>query len=410
MTTVRVPVRAPETDSKKKKDAPIKYTVREHERRFFVIPDLLAAPGTVNFRVIADDYFVTVPFCDETKRNCPGRDRNPASPEVRRAYVQYVVDPLVVRFNRDIAARREQIKQLLDGRATAGATVSPDVFLTVARSLVIATDARMDEMKQIRALEADARARIDKTTDPAKRAEIVKELEAARGRITDGTIAQLAEGYESGAVLAFFFADQLRGVESSGFDVTSSLSDMIASFDAAREMRRLEETDAARKRALAARKTRSDAGENSSAINSLQNAALVKKLLDVDQFVRSKNYTMAEERLLALLREFPGEPRIFFALAETANLSAKEAADDAVESEGLYKALTNYRNAVRAATPDTDRCLLVRAHEAMGSILLFLEETGEALKEFDAAIGLNEPTCEAHGKAVEAKKKLTAQK
>ena len=65
---------------------------------------------------------------------------------------------------------------------------------------------------------------------------------------------------------------------------------------------------------------------------------------------------------------------------------------------------------MRAATPDTDRCLLVRAHEAMGSILLFLEETGEAVKEFDAAIGLNEPTCEAHGKAVEAKKKLSAQK
>jgi hypothetical protein len=409
ITTIeRIPVA--ETGDKKKKDAPIRYIVREHERRFFIVPDLLAAPGTVNFRAIADDYYVTVPYCDETRRICPGRDGRPASPEVRRAYVQYVVDPLVVRFNRDIAARKEQIKQLLDERAKTGVTVSPDVFLTVARSLVIAADVRMDETTQIRALETDARARIDKTTDAAKRAEIVKELETARTLITDETTAQLAEGYENGAVLAFYFADQLRGVESSGFDISSALSDMIASFDVAREMRRLEEADTARKRALAARKTRTQGGENTSAINSLQNAALVKKLLDVDQFVRLKNYAAAEERLLAILREFPGEPRVFFALAETANLSAKEAADDAAESEGLYKALTNYRNAVRASTPDTDRCLLVRAHEAMGSILLFLEETGEALKEFDAAIGLNVQTCEAHGKAVEAKKKLAAQK
>ena len=409
-TIERVPVTSPEGGDKKKKDAPIKYTVREHERRFFVVPDLLAAPGAVNFRVIADDYFVTVPDCDETRRICPGRDGRLASPELRRAYVQYVIDPLVVRFNKDIAARREQIKQLLDARAAAGATVSPDVFLTVARSLVIAADARMNETTQVRALETEARARIDKTTDAAKRAEIVKELERERALVTDETIAQLAEGYEKGAVLAFYFADQLRGVEYSGFDITSSLSDMIASFDAAREMRRLEEADAARKRALAARKTRTEGGENVAAINSLQNAALVKKLLDVDQLVRLKNYATAEERLLAILREFPGEPRVFFALAETANLSAKEAADDAAESEGLYKALTNYRNAVRASTPDTDRCLIVRAHEAAGSILLFLEETTEALKEFDAAIKLNETTCEAHGKAVEAKKKLTAQK
>lgn len=407
-TIERIPVKAPA--DKNKKDAPVKYTVREIERRFVVVPDLLAAPGAVNFRVIADDYFVTVPYCDETKRICPGRDGQPASPELRRAYVQYVVDPLVVRFNRDIAARREQIKQLIDERAKTGTSTSPDVFLTVGRSLVVAIDARMDEAKQFRALDTEARARVAQVTDAAKRAEIVKELAAARTRVSDEAIAQLAEGYEAGAVLAFYFADQLRGVESSGFDVASSLSDMIASFDVAREMRRLAEADAARKRAVAARKARTEPRDNVSAINSLENAALVKKLLDVDQLVKLKNYAGAEERLLAILREFPGEPRVFFALAETANLSAKEATDDALESEGLYKALINYRNAVRAATPQTDRCLLVRAHEAMGSILLFLEDTGEAMKEFDAAISVNEPTCDAHGKAIEAKRKLAAQK
>ncbi|HJU55341.1 MAG TPA: hypothetical protein VJ715_12240, partial [Pyrinomonadaceae bacterium] len=321
-TIERIPVKPP-AGEKPKKNAPQRFETREHDRRFIVVPDLLAAPGATNFRVIADDYYVIIPACDETKRYCPGRDDNQASPELRRAYVQYVVDPLVVRFGREIAARREQLKQLLDARTAAGANVSPDVFLMVTRSLVVAADVRLDEAAKLDALTRDATARLDKVTDQGKRAEIVKELEAARAAVSDESIAQLAEGYENGAVLAFYFAEQLRGVESSGFDVSNSLPDMIASFDPARETRRLEEADAARKRAAVARKARATQGETdaTTAAAQLPNAALVKRLLDVDKLVQLKNYVAAEEQLLALVREFPGEPRVFFALAETANLS-----------------------------------------------------------------------------------------
>ncbi|HEX8920200.1 MAG TPA: hypothetical protein VF766_01905, partial [Pyrinomonadaceae bacterium] len=202
-TIERVPVKPP-AGQKQKKDAPIVYTTREHERRFFVVPDLLAAPGTINLRIIADDYFVIVPSCDETKRYCYGRDNNPASPEVRRAYIQYIVDPLVVRFNRDIAARKEPLKKVLDARTAAGATISPDIFLMVGRSLVVAIDARVEETTKTEALTREATNRLDKTTDAARRAEIIKELEAARAGVADEAIAQLAEGYESGAPLAFY--------------------------------------------------------------------------------------------------------------------------------------------------------------------------------------------------------------
>ena len=89
-----------------------------------MVPDLLAAPGAINFRVIGDDYYVVLP---------EGTD--PAASELRRGYLQYVIDPLLVRFNRDIAARREPIKQLLTESEKAGASVSPDVFITVSRSL-----------------------------------------------------------------------------------------------------------------------------------------------------------------------------------------------------------------------------------------------------------------------------------
>lgn len=406
-TTIERTQVKPPAGQKQKKDAPPVYTTREHPRRFFVVPDLLAAPNAVNFRVIADDYFVIIPFCDETKRYCFGRDNNPASPELRRAYIQYVVDPLVVRFNRDISARREQLKQILDARTAAGATISPDVFLMVGRSLVTAIDARVEETTKLDALTREASGKLEKLTDASQRAQIIKELEAARKAVADEAIAQLAEGYENGAPLAFYFAEQLRGVESSGFDVSNSLADMIASFDPARETRRLEEADAARQRALLARKARASEAGRASPAAALPNAALVKKLIDVDKLLQMKNYVAAEESLLALLREFPSEPRVFFALAETANLSARDAADEEVQSQRLNKAFTNYRNAVANATDDTDRCLLTRAHEAMGRILEFAERRAEALKEFDAAIGLNAATCGSYKDAVEARKRLS---
>jgi tetratricopeptide (TPR) repeat protein len=403
-TIERIPVQAPTAN--KKKDAPVRYETREHERHFFIVPDLLAAPGAINFRVIADDYFITLPFCDETKHICAGRDNNPISPEVRRAYIQYVVDPLVMRFTREISARKVQIKQLLDARAKAGVEVSPDVFRTIARSLSTAADVRLEETTRLDALSSDARNRLDRTTDAARRAEILKELETARAAVTDEATAELSEGYEGGAVLDFYFAEQLRGVESSGFDIGNSLADMISSFDVTRETRRLEESDAARKRAIAARKAREAQGENVNAGASLPNAALVKRLLEVDNLMELKNYAAAEERLLALLREFPGEPRVFFSLGEIASRFARDATDENVQSERLNKALTNYRNAIGNATPDTDRCLVSRAHEAMGRILAFLERRDEALKEFDAAIQVNDTSCEAYSKAIEGKKKL----
>lgn len=413
ITTIveRIPVKPP-AGEKPKKDAPQRFEVREHDRRFVVVPDLLAAPGATNLRVIADDYYVIVPYCDETKRHyCAGRDDNPASPELRRAYVQYVIDPLVARFGRDIAARRAQLKQLVDARTAAGASVSPDVFLMVARSLVAAVDARIDEVIRQHALTREATARLEKITDQNRRAEVVKELEAGRSAVSDEAVAALAEAYENGAALAFYFAEQLRGVESSGFDVSNSLPDMIASFDPARELRRLEESDAARKRALAARKEREARGAESAttAAAQLPNAALVKKLLEVDKLAQLKDYAAAEELLLALVREFPGEPRVFFALAEIANRSARDATDEMVQSQRLNKAFTNYRNAVQAAataSAETDRCMLVRAHEAMGRILEFFEQPAEAVKEFDAAIQINDASCGSYQAAVEGKKRL----
>jgi hypothetical protein len=400
----RVAVKSP-SSANKKKDAPPTYTVRERQRRFHIVPDLLAAPGAINLRVIADDYYVVVPY-----------DTNPASSELRRAYLHYVIDPLIIRFNRDIAARREQIKLLIDERAKAGSTVTTDVFSTVARSLVAAADARLTETTQLNALAREAQSRLRSVKDDAGRERIVKESQAAQAAVKDETVAQLADAYERGAVLAFYFADQLLGVETSGFDIANFFPDMIASFDPAREGRRLTESATARERANLARQSRraqrSAAAETEvePAANASSRTTLVRKLVEVNEMLRLKNYTEAEARLRALLLEFPGEPRIFFALGQAASLSAREATDEDVQSERLNRALAHYRLTVSASSADTDRALLSRAHEAMGLILEFLEQPTEAAKEFNAAIEIGRVEGGAYDDALAGKQRLAQPK
>lgn len=396
-STERIEVKAP---SAKKNDKTKAYTFRQKDRRFLILPDLLAPRGAINFRIIGDDYYAVVP---------EGTD--PASSELRRAYLQYVIDALVLRFNNEIAARREQIKALLAERQKAGAEVSPDVFLSVSRSLVSAADARYDESRKLEALGRELRGRLAAAKDDTTRAAVAKAVQDEIKAIQDETVARLAEEYEKGAVLSFFFADQLKGIESSGFDVANFFADMIASFDQARESRRPTEYAEARQRALAARQARVAARqaesdmEASSEVNT-RDAALVKELSSVEDTLRLKDYNNAEARLKEMLTSYPGEPRIFFALGQTASMAASDATDEQVQADRLGRALTNYRMAIQASSPDTDKAILSRAHESMGRINAFLDNKTEAAKEFDEAIKIGDVRGGAYKEALEGKKRL----
>jgi len=398
-TNVRVRVNSPTT----KKNAPAGFTARQHDRRFFVVPDLLAAPGTINFRVIADDYYAIVP---------EGTD--PASSELRRAYLQYVIDPLVLKINKEIAARREPLKQLIDKRTADGATVSPDVFLTVSRSLVAAADATYEASNRLALVTALQRTRLQQAEDDVARTAIANEAKAARAAIADETIARLSEDYENGALLDFYFAEQMRDVEASGFDIANFLADMIAGFDPAREGKRFAETTEARNRALAARKAHPryslwlvDPSAETRETNEIsRNSTLVTKLGEVEKLLQTRSYEEAETRLKGLLQDYPGDARLFFTLAQTASLWARDTTDDDLQNQRLNRALANYRLAVAAASPDIDRALLSRAHEAMGRILAFLDRNDEAMKEFEAAISIGEVTGGAYRDALEGKRKL----
>ncbi len=166
---------------------------------------------------------------------------------------------MVLRFNKDVALRRDAVKQILNERQKAGSQVSPDVFLSVGRSLVAAADARYVEMRSLEALGRASRRDVSGGEDRGRSQAIGINAQNQMKEIQDETVARLAEEYERGAVLAFFFGDQLKGIESAGFDLANFFPDMIASFDPVREIRRPSEYAETVQRANAAREARSAA-------------------------------------------------------------------------------------------------------------------------------------------------------
>ena len=286
------------------------------------------------------------------------------------------------------------------------------MFLTVSRSLVTAADARFEETRKLQVLTRDVRASQASAKSDADRAALGKTAQVEMKAIQDETTARLAEEYEKGAVLSFYFADQLKGIESAGFDLASFFPDMIASFDPAREARRPAEYADAVQRAMATREARTaarrsqlDANANAEGSNSKE-AALVRELAAIEDTLRNKDYNDAEARLREMVKEYPREPRLFFALGQTASLAAMDATDEQVQAERLNRALGHYRLAIAAASPETDKAIMSRAHESMGRINAFLENTAEAAKQFDEAIKLGDIRGGAYREALEGKKKL----
>lgn len=395
----RVTVPAPAASGKKNEEKKVS-VVRERERHFRVVPDLLGAPGAINFRAVGDDYYAIVPA-----------DTDPRLSEMRRAYVQFIVDPLVARFSREVGARRPEIKQILDAEtARKGRNFGPDVFLAVARSLVAAADVRMDETLRLRALQLETSRRLQAAgADQTLKDAALKESRERQALIADASAAELAEAYERGAVLSFHFAEQLRGVEGGGFDVSNFIPDMVAAFDPARELRRPAEYAEAVARARESRRRAAEARSREVAEAppvDARRSALLKSLGDVNELLRVRNYEEAESRLAALKGEYREEPLVYFALGQAASLSAQEALDEALQAARLNAALGHFRQALLFATPDTDRTVVLRAHLSSGRILAHLDRREEALREFDAVIGASQPSERFHQEALAEKKKL----
>jgi tetratricopeptide (TPR) repeat protein len=280
---------------------------------------------------------------------------------------------------------------------------------------VAAADVRFEEWLRLNTVTERQRARLLQATSDAQRKTIAAEAEKSRAAIMDEAVARLAEEYEVGSVLAFFFADQLRDFQSSGFDVANFFTDMVSGLNVQKENNRIADTAGARERALAARKAHprysiwliDPSAEMIETVDVSRSSSLIRSLTEVEKLLQTKNYEEAETRLKALLQENPGNVRLLFTLGQTAALWARDTTDDDLQTERLNRALANYRLAVAAASRENDGALISRAHVSMGRILAALDQKDEALKEFDTAIKLGDVPGGAYRDALEAKRRLT---
>ncbi len=372
---------------------------RERERSFTIVPELLAPRDTVNFVNVKDDYFVVVPA-----EFPPDRGLNYS--DARRGFLQFIVDPLIYANGKEIETIRPLVKKVMDERRKTDASLSPDVYLTVSRSLAAAIDAKEAEHSRVKALTAQARQRIDTAkSDPEKRA-IVQELEKAKGAFADETALRLSEDYEKGALLSFYFAEQLKGFEDSGFDIASSIRDMLLAFDGTKETDRLGQFAAARKRAEAVREERR---KNPQVASIIVENPVTNKLLEIQKLITARNYEQAAAQLRELRDKNPQDPRIYYNLGRVSSLSAEGISDPDKLATTLLEAKKAYESVLTSSGPNTDPALLSLTYVALGKIYEFYDNSAYAAAIYEKAIQLGPVAGGAHSEAMAAKARLLKQ-
>ncbi|MGI9055893.1 MAG: hypothetical protein ACR2F2_08850 [Pyrinomonadaceae bacterium] len=377
-----------EIANSKKKIARIEQV--ERERRFFIVPEMFEPKGTINFRNVGDDYFAIVP-----------PDTNLSESEVRRAYLQFVVDPLILANAKEITAFREGIKTLLDERRKEKTDLSPDIFLAVSRSLVAAIDAKENEYRKTQIATVEARRKIDTVQGVDEKRKVSAALDDYKKELSDETALRLSETYENGGVLAFYFARQLNGLADSGFDIAGSMRDIILSFDPSAESNRLAEFAAARKRGIQAR-----ADGRLKALTIIENP-VTKKLQGIENQIHATNYAQAETDLKLLMRENPDDQtRIYYALGRVASLSAEGMTDEKARNNRLVDAKLYYQNAITSQNEKTDRALISLSYVALGRIHEFFGESEYAIKIYEAAIKLGNMPDGGYAAAMAARDRL----
>jgi hypothetical protein len=373
-----------------------KTETRERERRFTIVPEMLAPSGNVVYLNVKDDYYVVVP-----------PDTDITFSEARRGFLQFVIDPIVLSNAKDIATIRDSVKAILDERRKIDPRISPDVYLTISRSLVAAIDAKQGEnLRRTIALD-QSRRKIDLAKTAEEKKAIADELQKYNATLADETILQLSEDYDRGAVLVFYFAEQLKGVEDSGFDIASSMREMILSFDPAKETGRYASFADARKRALAVREERKKNPAQQQTVIAVN--PVTNRLVDIQKLIEGKNYKQAEVDLKALLAQNPREPRIHYNLGRLASLTAtsftEQQADE--QSAKLKEAKTAYENVIKIAEKQAvDPALLSLTYVALAKIYVFYGDSTYAAGIYDAAIKLGNVAGGAYGEAIAAKQVL----
>jgi tetratricopeptide (TPR) repeat protein len=368
-------------------------SIREHERRFFIVPELLEPAGNVQFLNIRDDYYVVVP-----------PDTDLAISDARRAFIQYVIDAIVLTNSKDISAIIPSVKQLIDQRRKTDANISPDPYLAVSRSLVSAVDAKELEFTKINSATFLARQKIDTLNSDDEKRKVTADLERFKQAQADETALRLSEDYEKGAVLSFYFAQQLVGIEASGFDIAASMRDILLSFDAAKEGDRLAQFAEARKRGAAAREARKNSPQTVDV--AIVENPVTAKLLEIQKTIEAKNYAKASSDLYVLVKANPNDSRIYYNIGRVSMLQAGLTDDADAQAKLLLEAKNAYTGVLQTATTTTDRALISLTYVALARIYEFNGLKQDAIKLYDKAIEIGDVVGGGYRSAIEGKQKL----
>ncbi|NNE98076.1 MAG: hypothetical protein HKN25_03545 [Pyrinomonadaceae bacterium] len=372
-----------------------KYETIEHRRSFTIVPDLFQAKGNINFLNIGDDYIAIVP---------PKTDLSLS--EVRRAFLQFVLDPLVTREAREIRLKSTGIRSLYSSVRKKNSGLSADPVLVVARSLVAAADIREEQYRRVQLATDQARRKIAlMKTDEARRS-VASELEKVKAELSDEAVLRLSESYERGAVFAFYFAEKLVGVEQSGFDISGSVLDWMIKLDPKAEEKRLEENLVASQRAIKTREKR-----KTQKVTTLVENPLTKALYEVDAILTEKKFEEADSRLKALLSEYKENKietaRIYYSLGRSKSIEAETLADPEDVSVMLVSASNYYKRVLANASP-SDRALISSTYFALGRIYEHFNQDDYAMQIYDAALRIGNVQGGAFEQAFDAKKSLLA--
>lgn len=375
---------------------------RERMRTFTLVPELLAPSNTINFVNVKDDYFVIMPA--EL-----AADRDLSSSDVRRAFLQFVVDPLIYENGKDVEVIRPLVKTLVEERRKTDPAISNDVYLVIAKSLAAAIDAKQIEFTRASALTAQARRRIEAVKTDAEKRAIADELAKAKALLADETALRLSEDNEKGALLDFYFADQLTGFEGAGFDIASSVHDMLLSFDGTKEGDRLARNAEARKRAETARAAKRSSG-TAAGPSVLIDDPVTQKLLDVQKLVEARELVKAKAELNQLLDRDKNEPRVHYELGRVASLSAESIDDPAKQRAALLEAKTSFEKVLTIPAKEKDPALLSLTYVALAKIYEFYDENAYAVALYDKAIQIGKVTGGAYDQAMGGKARLIKEK
>ncbi len=400
--TITEKVKTETQKSGSKRDKIQNIQMRERTRSFVIVPEMLAPAGYVNFVNIKDEYYAVV-----------SPDLEAANSDVRRAYLQFVIDPMILAHSKDIESIRPAVKTLLEERRKVDPNTTPDVFLTIARSLVAAIDVKQMESVRVNIATAKSRERIAQMKTDAEKKAVAEELARYKREQADESILRLSEDFNKGAILSFYFADQLRGVEESDFDIAGSVSEMIISFDAAKQAGRYESFADARKRAEAVRAERA---KNPQVATIIENP-VTNRLIEIQETIKAKNYAKAEADLKQLLETNPGEPRIYYNIGRVAAISAEMMngeTEGAKQRAKYLEAKTAFENVIRIAVaqrsvpagPQTDPALTSLAYVSLGRIFEHCDQKGYAIGIYDAAIKLGPVVGGGYQEAWDAKQRL----